>query len=316
MPRDRHRPTRAADVRMAITFAVICAFTAHSQAVFGAENLPRQLLDCALVQAQDARLQCYDAMAARVRATPEAAIARSPLAATATPFIASGAQAAQIEIDRNPGYATAHQRRHRFQIGIGYGQGRYDGEINFDLGGTSLSTDTSSVFGGSGYLASASLWRDGINMRVARLSAGLEYLRLRRSSAVDAIAPNGAGVLIEPIRADADVKLTADIAILNLAWLPVSVNGFSPVIGFGLGAGRGRLKIEGQAYSPVFRLENSTQQRFWFPVAQAFAGVNYDLTPSLYLHASTRFLAISGKPFDVDQQYFDLSVNAGPGLRF
>ncbi|MGE5548430.1 MAG: hypothetical protein ACM33T_16110 [Solirubrobacterales bacterium] len=194
----------------------------------------------------------------------------------------------------------------RFELGAEYAQGAYDGTFRFSSG----SVRTRSVFGGTGGIAHAAVWRD--RALGERWSLGGEYLHMQSKARADVSMPNGVSLYLSPLSGLGDVRLTTDMGFLDVAYRPRNGDTLRPYVGMGLGAGYGTLKATYGTNTDMIATRNSSI----IGGLQAFGGVEIALTDHLYLSPQARLLYFTARPVGADHEYVDLGVGAALGWRF
>ena len=258
-----------------------------------------ELVDCAQLITPDQRLECYDTLA--IGFTRQSRTVRADIGTRETTV-------SKLPAADRP--RTEPARRLRVQFAVGYGQGRQDGTFKLNINGNRIEADVNSLLGGSGYNLNVAVWLDSVLFD--QFAFGIEYLRLKRSSKATFIAPDGIEIFVEPISGVAQLELAAHIFFINVAWFPHRSPRAQPFVGLGLGGGFGTFEFDGNTGSPLFTAAGSDQSKFEFGVGQIFAGVDYDITDRFYLNLTTRIAGGAG----TTQQYIDLSVQLGTGIRF
>ncbi|HYH21552.1 MAG TPA: hypothetical protein VD995_23330 [Azospirillum sp.] len=168
------------------------------------------------------------------------------------------------------------------------------------------------AIGGNGVTGTAALWYDFASPRY--LSLGLEYSRGGSSAGIHGVAPNGIDVVDEPVNVDLDARLTQNTVFLNVALFPDRDAAVSPFFGFGIGGGRGTLKVRTAATSNI--LTNGltlfdVDERFWYPSAQVFLGAQHDLADRLGVEVIGKYVVSTGLPAGIKQTYQQMHLGMG-----
>ena len=249
------------------------------------KEIPR----CMAIASADKRLTCLDAVTA-VRVEAVVSEAMRPLPA-----------ARQNQPDSSG-----------IRLGVGGGSSVGDHAGRFKLLHGDL--DLHSFAGSSGPAFTAQVWWD--DALAKNWTVGAQWLRIQNTGTASLTLPYliVSGTRISPVAADAKVRLSADLAFVNIAYRPMQYGRFHPFIGAGLGGGYGRASLD---YSYQAFGSSQTTDRVASPIgaAQAFMGLDFDITRSVYFTLSPTAVLVTGHPIGIDQRYLDVSMLAAIGAR-
>ncbi|MBF0612111.1 MAG: hypothetical protein G8345_13170 [Magnetococcales bacterium] len=198
----------------------------------------------------------------------------------------------------------------RIEAALGYGQGRHDG--TFEIADSPL--HLSSALGGAGMTRRLSLYAPANSKG---WGWGVDYLLLHNTVGAKLNMPNGVSILTDPVLANAHASAKAEMVFFDVIKSFPTGNGLEPYLGAGLGIGWGRASLDYTLQSAVISpiRENHTTSS-WIPAVQALGGVRWDGWQDLYLTLGGRMIYFTGKPFNVDHSYLNLSLEGGVGAKF
>ncbi|PWC53601.1 hypothetical protein [Azospirillum sp. TSO22-1] len=251
------------------------------------------VLACRGVGSDLHRLDCYDRAGRAVAAVPPQEPVRSAEAAP-----------------------PRERKSWRAEVNAGLMQWRLDAQTRMSVGADKAELSWRNFLGGAHATWGAEAWRD--HAGYDELSLGLEYRRIELRARVDAQAPRGVAPVRDPITAAGRGEATANLLFLNAAWRKELTDDVALFAGAGIGPGRASVNLRAEVASPLLSqtVSASYDDRVWIYGAQAFAGVNVNLTDSVYLSLATRFIVSSARPFKTNLHFQGLAASTGLGVRF
>lgn len=300
--------TRAAD---ATANARLASYEVQAYSQIVATGPAAPVSRCLSLRGDDARLACFEGTL-----TTKPAPLPSPVPdqmATSVPRMDTVAVEPErrIDLQSQPTPLAPRQRSFRMELGGGYGQGRYDGELdNFKL---------QSTVGGAGWLESAGLWWDHVGG--GDFSLGAEAISFNTRSRIKGYLPQGVTVngtnFPDPLTVAGHASVQAYLGYLNIAYSPKIQGGIQPFVGLGLGAGWAKLDAKLSASSALIEsIGEDYQQSSVVGGAQAFWGMIIPMGSRFYFSPNMRVLIFTGKPLGLAHQFIDLVGGGSFGMSF
>ena len=268
-----------------------------------------EISNCTGIASHVARLQCFDAAIPRCLAlgNPDK---RLSCFDTVTTIHAVAAVPEAMRTARPERNAAESGSGIRISAGGGVNVGDHAGRFKALHGDLNLH----SFLGSSGSALSAQLWWDGAFAK--NWTVGAQWLKIRSAGKAALNLPylDVSGIRISPVSLDAQARISADLAFLNIAYRPAHYVSVHPFIGVGVGGGFGRASFD-YNYDLFGTGGSSTRVSSAVGAVQAFMGLDFDITRSIYLSLSPGAVLVSGHPVGLNQRYLDLSMLATLGAR-
>lgn len=250
---------------------------------------------CLTAGSDMARLACFDRAPAPAATVSTARADMSAPAAWAPPPTAAPAR--------------AQAPRYRLEVGAGVGMGHYDGSI----GKPSERVDVDSFIAARGTELRAAFWDD--KLLGQRWGMGIDYNHFVVNAKVDALLGGGIGTMTDPVRADLEAKIRADMVYVSVGYRPRPDDTIRPYMGGGIGAGRAVLSTQ---YTLTGFVQDDALTRQSSPVAglQGFGGVEFDVTDNFYIGPAFRVQYFTGRPLGFSHQFINANIELNAGYRF